>query len=208
VSGFDVGSAGMDSGARDAAPMDAHGSLDGAASMDAGHEDAAPGMDGGMAHHDAAAMDAMMATDAGGPIVEIGTGTTAFVSLSNGEKLTFNAGPQGGGRYGGYNIWGGVRASDVMPAGVTLVFSLTSSSGRTLGTANRMDTLRADGSGHFVDYGLSIVLDDCCAAVGRAIVFRLDLTDASGVMRSDERQVLGADECPPSPSNPLMNPCP
>jgi hypothetical protein len=146
------------------------------------------------------------ATDAGSPTVELGTGTDHYESLTAGEKLIFNLGPQGGGRFGGYNIWGGVKASGVNPAGVTLDYVLTATSGAVLAHSNRMATLVPDGSGSYVAFGITVILDDCCKATMRPLHLHLQFMDQSGVTKTDDRDVVGADQCPRGPQNP-GNPC-
>jgi hypothetical protein len=159
---------------------------------------------------DAGAMDAAVVHDAGSTgtdaFVELGSGVSAYMALADGDKLVFNLGPQGGGRYGGYNIWGGVRALGVNPAGVTLTYTLTGTSGDVLGQAMRTTTLQPDGS-DYVAYAISVVLNDCCKVAGRMLKLHLDFMDQSGVMRSDERHVLGADQCPRGFPNPTIDPC-
>jgi hypothetical protein len=186
----------QDAAARDGASLEDSGRPDGGGAP----ADGGQGRDGGSGGGDAMSM----ASDAGGPTVELGTGTDHFEPLVEGQKLIFNLGPQGGGRFGGYNIWGGVRATGVMPQGAMLTYTLTSTAGDVLAASMRQTTLIPDGS-DFVAYAISVVLNDCCKAAARDLTLRLDFMDAGGVTRSDTRHVRGADQCQPGADG--INPC-
>jgi hypothetical protein len=182
-----------DSGfAADASPAPDAMSADGGSPLDA-------------AIQDTGAPDAG-AHDAGGPWVEIGQGQMQFTPVADGDKLVFNLGPQGGGRFGGYNVWGAVRANGLMPLGITLSFSLTGTSGDVLGSVMFDTGLMPDGANES-EAGIAILLNDCCKAAGRVMTYHLDAKDTAGLMRSDERHVRGADQCPRDPRNPSVDPC-
>jgi hypothetical protein len=160
--------------------------------------DALTGHDATSAPDAAPSPDAAPARDASGASVELGTGQSQFTPLMNGDTVAFNPGPQGGGRYGGYNIWGAVSAHGVDPAGVTVNFTMTSSGGHMLGGGERELTLVPSGADE-VAFGLPVILDDCCIAIGKAIALHLQLKDLHGGTFTDDRHVQGASSCPPNP---------
>jgi hypothetical protein len=193
-----------DAALNDAAPARDAGYADGNAQEDAISADSAPPADAGVT--DASSTDIGMGGDAAGPWAEIGQGNTQFVPIAEGDKLVFNLGPQGGGRYNGYNVWGSLRANGVMPQGIGLSYSLTSTSGEVLASTNLNTNLMPDGSNLGI-YGLVVIIGDCCKAFGRDLTYRVDVMDMSGVMRTDVRHVRGADQCPRDPRNPSVDPC-
>src|SRR5262245_176680 len=64
-----------------------------------------------------ASNDPTDASDAGSdePRVEVGTGSTQFEPLTEGQVVDFIAGPQGGGQFFGFHIWFGARTWNLNP---------------------------------------------------------------------------------------------
>src|SRR5688572_28616222 len=55
-------------------------------------------------------------------LIEIGTGQDMFEALSGGETLPLVAGPQGGGRNGGYHLWFATRVKNYDPSSIEMDF--------------------------------------------------------------------------------------
>lgn len=139
---------------------------------------------------------------AGAPAVELGTGTTAFAPLAEGDEVAIVQGPQGG-----YHLDGSVRATGVdcgdpddlaSPRNPTTVF-------RVFLGEQPVSGVRAE-PGVSYTQGLDVSSDpQFCEMVGRRVYLNITrdddlvgqtlrvevtLTDASGVTVADDREVF------------------
>ena len=149
--------------------------------------------------------------DAGssGPTVQMGTGLDMYVPLTMGEVVLLVQGPQGGGgRFGGFHIWGGIESDGFNPDAATLdLFVLRASDRMEMAKLEgRIVNLQASGSGTHVAHSIAMILDDCCLVVDEDIIMRVELVDADGLRGENEIQVRGGPTCFDAISN--MDACP
>lgn len=168
------------------------------------HDDAAEGRDA------AGGIDAVEGVDAdpNAPAVEIGTGETRFVAITENGPIDFTRGPQGGSRYYGFHIWSSVRAHNLNPSELSATFTVHTASTSVLLSESRYRLDLEHTNAGDVAFGLRMILDDCCNAEGQALVMRVVVRDADNKTAEDERTVMAPAECPRGLPNPTIDPCP
>lgn len=178
--------------------------------QDQGYMDATEASDAGP--QDSAAKDAQaLVPDQGfvdasiAPFIEVGSGDQSFIPVSDTDELPFILGPQGGGSEGGYHLWMALRSQGFNPTDADLsVYLVRPGDNTVLVSMSRPVTLQAIGN-YYGLTGIRIVPPDCCSLVGQALMFRVEITDASGATGMNEALFIGGDRCPDIDDN---NICP
>lgn len=138
--------------------------------------------------------------------IEIGTGQDTFEPLAGGETLPLVAGPQGGGRNGGYHLWFAVRVKNYDPREIELNFdAIDPTNNMSFGSQGRtLDLLPIEDA--FGAWGIAVRMDDCCVVTGKEVIMRVTARDRDGLMGMDERRITAAASCPEPGSG--QNICP
>ncbi len=145
-----------------------------------------------------ASNDAMDASDAGSdePRVEVGTGSTQFEPLTEGQVVDFTAGPQGGGQFFGFHIWFGARTWNLNPEAVSVTFIVLKAGDRSeLARLNWVTNFRPTATDAYEIWGGTPRLSDCCAAASQPLVMRVEVLDVEGKSATGEIGVMGASQC-------------
>lgn len=123
--------------------------------------------------------------------VEVGTGASAFVPVTESDVLMPVRGAQGGDRIMGYHLWGAARVKGLDPSRVTLdVFVEDADTNERRGRTQRISELEAVDDA-YVAYGLALRIDDCCRVENHRLRLRLVATDDHGTSGQDVRIVRG-----------------
>lgn len=142
-----------------------------------------------------------------GPTVEIGTGSTGFVPIVEGETLPLEVGPQGGGRFDGYHIFAAMRVVGFAPNRILGTFQILDADGNVQAEqARRFPRLQPDGDG-FVAFAVAPRLMDCCLVEDQPVTLRVEVVDENGLTGRDERRIQAGAMCenPDSPGNSVCN---
>lgn len=128
--------------------------------------------------------------------VQVGIGSDMFEAVTEGQTVNTVLGPQGTGRFGGYHIWGAVKAIGFNPNQISVDYQILAHPSRTkLAGLVRRFRMMPFQDGHAA-WGMTPVLDDCCATTSAQVILRVEVTDADGKTGADEVQVVGAPSCP------------
>lgn len=138
--------------------------------------------------------------------VQVGTGQERFESLEEGAVVPLVAGPQGGGRLGGYHIWYGVRTEGFEPRGMELELSLLDAATRDVITRQTRTLSLLPSGPAFAAWGIAVIMEDCCTVTDREVLMRVSIRDARGLTGEDELRVRTAPSCPAQGGGP--NICP
>jgi hypothetical protein len=128
-------------------------------------------------------------TDAGqstsGKDLEVGTGSSDFEALTDGQSVQIIHGPQGG-----YHVWAALRASrsKVAPERAQ-VYARLSFNGTEL-SANGYSLNLVEVGDFYEWYGLQALIPDPTAVDGQTVLLRLELTDSTGFTATDERRLV------------------
>lgn len=165
----------------------------------------APTADGGFPADAESGLDASVLEDAGGPSLEIGTGVDRFEELVEGQEIEIILGPQGGGRWGGFHVWHGVKTQGFDPEGIMLSFRtyLADTREEIASQERRANLIPLDGTS-YVAYGIAPPFLDCCKAEDQDIILAVEIRDATGRTGTSEKQAhatycldaSGASVCP------------
>ncbi len=142
--------------------------------------------------------------DAGPPSLELGTGSASFEPLVDGDTILIVRGPQGG-----FHFYGSMRASNINPGDPN---DLSDPNNPQTSFEVFVGDLRVDamassykqglrpGVGGVEMIGRTVILDiqDDAELAGTEVLFRVSLSDAEGVMLSDERTLTAQAD----PNNP------
>lgn len=131
-----------------------------------------------------------------GPSVEVGTGSSGFQELIEGQTIPFIQGPQGGGRYEGYHFWGAIRTVDYDPdeASIRLIY-LRADDREEFARQERILPLQPAGDGSFVAWGFAPRIRDCCEVRNIEVIMRAEIEDNGGKSGFDEIRVRSQDSC-------------
>ena len=130
-------------------------------------------------------VDAGQLEDGGlAPLLEVGTGTTGFVPLVDGQDLDIIAGPQGG-----FHLWTALRASKALSPDLFEVKLSVLQGGSQLSENGYRLTL-VDNGAHYEWYGMQGLVPDPAAVDGQSVTLRIAATDSTGVTATDERRVV------------------
>ncbi len=138
----------------------------------------------------------------GGAGVELGTGTTAFTPLGDGDEVYIVQGPQGG-----YHLDGSVRATGIVhgdpedlssPDNPTTVFRVLRAGEAVSGTANQPDVSYTQGLDESAEptfcemVGRRVYLNigDDDDLVGSTLTVEVTLSDVDGRVLMDSREVF------------------
>lgn len=137
--------------------------------------------------------------DAGTPpamTVEVGTGADQFDSVAENQLMPFIQGPQGGGRYEGYHIWGGIKVKGYNPtmATIRLIYS-RADNGDEVAYQERVLPLQGVGGGYYLAWGFAPRIHDCCLVLGTELIMRAEIVDQGGQTGFDERHIRTQDMC-------------
>ncbi len=118
--------------------------------------------------------------DAGAPAVVVGTGSTDYRELHDGETLAPERGPQGG-----HHLWIAVRMKNLRQAGTTVTLTAEQpGTGLKVPPTSFVFTFERDQGGFCKLYGLRFQLDNASVPVerflGRPLDVKVALRDASG----------------------------
>lgn len=150
--------------------------------------DAGPAADAGLFIN-----DACMGPRGASTVVTLGTGITDFRTLTDGQDLDFEAGPQGG-----HHVWVTLRARGVLQAETLTTYSATDitdgSAPRVLITRTVPFVLDQDEGGFCVLTGVRLQLDEdptvaIASLVGHRIELRVSIRDANGRAAQDTRTI-------------------
>jgi hypothetical protein len=124
--------------------------------------------------------DQCRASDAGAPVVELGTGPTDYLPLHDGQTLTPERGPQGG-----HHLWLAVRMKNLRQAGTVLTLTAEQpGTGLKVPPTSFVFTFERDQGGFCKLYGLRFQLDNSSVPVERFLAQPLDvkvsLRDSTG----------------------------
>jgi hypothetical protein len=138
-----------------------------------------------------------MAPSDGTPMLELGTGTYAFVPVTDGQTLPLIHGAQGG-----WHFWVAVRVTGSSASSGSLTLETQpadeSSPARIATIGVHFDPPDATGGRSFL--GLQDIMSDPSCAVGTLIRVRATVTLPDGTRVSDERHVVpGPGDSPPPP---------
>lgn len=159
-------------------------------------EDASVSGDSGVARDGGLADSGSSSGDAGATrTVEIGTGTTGFEPITEGQTLPLLAGPQGGGRNYGYNLSFALRVRGYNPRGIAITYRTLLASNREVQAEQMLvyDLVRQGDA--YVIYGSAPQIMDCCAVEDLDVIMRAEVMDADGLSGSDERRVHAGPVC-------------
>jgi len=120
--------------------------------------------------------------DLGTPFVKIGTGSSAYAPLTDGQEARITAGPQGG-----YHVWGALRAGGFNPEDVFIEFRL-SRDGVVLAESGYEDDLRpADADGPYQYSGVAVVVlsGDAASIADQPARLEVTLTPVHGEPLTD-----------------------
>ena len=148
-------------------------------------------------------LDATSIEDAGPTIdastaafIEVGTGDTQFVPISNSDVVPFVLGPQGGGSAGGYHVWLAFRSQGYVARSIDVTVALEDPSNSiVLNSMSRSLDLQPLGS-YFGLFGIRLVLPDCCTVRGKSLRFRVTLNDINQQMGSASQDFKTSNVCP------------
>lgn len=134
--------------------------------------------------------------DASAPSIEVGTGSSGFEALREDQRVPFIQGPQGGGRYEGYHLWGALRAVGYDPEDATIrLIYLRADDREEFARQERILPLQPAGDGSFVAWGFAPRIRDCCEVLNIEVIMRAELEDRSGKSGFDEIRVRSEDRC-------------
>ncbi|MEE2903920.1 MAG: hypothetical protein VYC39_16455 [Myxococcota bacterium] len=164
---------------------------------DSGFREDALIADGALFHDAASIEDAGPVIDAStAAFIEVGTGDTQFVPISNSDVVPFALGPQGGGSAGGYHVWLAFRSQGYVARNIDVTVALEDPSNNIiLNSMSRRLDLQPLGS-YFGLFGIRLVLPDCCAVRGKSLRFRVTLNDTNQQMGSASQDFTASNVCP------------
>lgn len=159
-------------------------------------DDASVSADSGVGRDGSVADSGSSSGDAGAVrTVEIGTGTTGFEPIAEGQTLPLLAGPQGGGRNYGYNLSFALRLRGYNPRGIAITYqTLVASSHEVQATQMLVYDLVRQGDAYVI-YGSAPQIMDCCAVEDLDVIMRAEVMDADGLTGSDERRIHAGPVC-------------
>lgn len=126
------------------------------------------------------APDVCKPANAGPPVVQVGTGQSAYLPLTTGQTVQMEQGPQGG-----HHIWVAVRQENLKQSGSTTTLTSVVPTTGLAGPKTRFAFNFTPGEGGFCNlYGLRYQLDvdgtDYREFLGQPLDVRVTLQDASG----------------------------
>lgn len=119
-----------------------------------------------------------------GPLVEVGTGTDAFVPLQDADAIPIIAGPQGG-----YHLWTSVRVFAPMDPRDILVDVGVVKDGVVLEPAQYRLNLVKKGD-RYEYYAMTALIPEPAAVRGQEVLLRVEVKDAQGRTATDARKVV------------------
>lgn len=124
--------------------------------------------------------DVCKPANAGPPVVQVGTGQTAYLPLTSGETVQMQQGPQGG-----HHIWIAVRQENLKQQGsTTTITSVQPGAGLAGPQMAFVFTFDPDEGGFCVLYGLRYQLDldgtDYHLFLGKPLTVTVTITDSEG----------------------------
>ena len=148
-------------------------------------------------------LDATSIEDAGTTIdastaafIEVGTGDTQFVPITDSDVVPFILGPQGGGSAGGYHVWLAFRSQGYVARNIDVTVALEDPSNNVvLNSMSRPIDLQPFGN-YFGLFGIRLVLPDCCAVRGKSLRFRVNLSDTNQQTGSASQVFTASSSCP------------
>lgn len=130
--------------------------------------------------------------------LELGTGRTAFEPVVNGETLQVILGPQGG-----YHIFGGVKATGVVPQNIQLICALSfADTDAPITTTLSVQNL-SGGPDDFSQPGILCRINNdngpqlVNSVLGQRVKMKMHIRDTNGAEADDTRQIVASNTIAP-----------